>query len=773
MYQTGGFLKVAGEKCEECTLTGRPVMTGYGNKDADILLVGEAPVESEIRRGKPFVSRAGELLDAILSKVNIDREDLWITNTCLCQPTENKSPTKSEVQCCYARLISEIKEVNPTVIVTMGNVALEALTGKKGITKHIGSYEYNDTLDAWVIYSIHPAAGLRRPGWQRDLEVAFHLAKSLVEKATIGDQIPIHYKVIDNPDDFYLRSRYDAVLDLEWSSDQKVLCMGLGNEDEVVIYDREVLRDPEVVEEIESYIRMNGLIGQNLKSDIGVLARDKELGFSDLTLMSTWMDPDGPYRDDTMLMSYALDARKGIHGLKDLAKRLLHVGEYDKPIKPYIKEMENCPKDLMYKYNAMDVVYNSLIAKQLREQMNDRVHTLYTQRLMPAARALCAMEVRGTFINRLELAKLESHFTKQLEDLIQEIYLMAGEEFNINSHQQLASILYDKMELPIPLQRKVNKEAFAMLEEYHPIIPAIQQYKALSKIQGTYVQGVASKITPLGKIHTNFNIHGTTTGRLSSSGPNLQNIPARTDLGKKIKKVFIPSRKDYTLFEFDYSQAELRVLAYLSGDETLLDAFHNDKDIHTVTSAGIFGVPMDEVTEEQRNIGKTCNFAILYGVSPYGLKKQINSTKEEAAEAIKGWFATYPRAEEFMVKQQHKALKEGYVETVTGRVREFPAVGPMNASIMRMAGNTPVQGTASDITLDAVIRIEKVSRGLPFNVLLTVHDSVLLEADERTFDVEMVRGIMLKTAEEIVEGKVPFVVDVKKGPNWGDMEEIE
>lgn len=773
MYQTGGYLKIAGEKCEECPLRGRPVVPGYGNEEADVVLVGEAPGENEVKRGKPFVGRSGQLLNTTLEKVGIDRDSLWVTNTCLCHPVDNRDPNKEEIASCHDRLVGEIKEVNPSIIVVMGNVALHTLTGKKGITKHIGAYEYSEEFEAWIVYSLHPAAGLRRPGWKQDLETAFHLVKSLLEDKRVGEEIEVNYEVIDQPEDFKLPPSEKPVIDLEWSSNEEILCMGVGDEDMVYVYDREVLFYPEVVEQLTEYIRTHPISGQNFKSDVGVMSRDKEIGLPVFTKDDNWFDErQSPYSHDTMLMSYAIDPRKGIHGLKVLAKRFLHVGEYDAEIKPYIREMENCPKDLMYKYNAMDVCYNALLRDRLLEEMNDRAGKLYYNRLMPAARALCSIEVRGTAIDRLGLAQLDREFENKLSRMEQEIYGMAGEEFNINSHQQLADILYDKMELPIPVYRKVNKEAFAMLEKYHPIIPTLQEYKALNKMQGTYVHGIQKKIRG-SKLHTNFNIHITATGRLSSSGPNLQNIPTRSDLGRKIKKMFIPSRKNLTLYEYDYSQAELRVLAYLSGDETLLDAFHQDKDIHLVTAAGIFGVSMEDITKAQRDVGKTCNFAILYGVSGHGLMKQINSSKEEAEKAIKGWFATYPKAEEYMIAQQQKALKKGYVTTVTNRIREFPATGPMNGSTMRKAGNTPVQGTASDITLDALIHLEKVSRGLPFNVLLTVHDSVLLEADERTFDTTVPKDVMLRAAEEIVEGTVPFKVDIKKGKNWGDMEEIE
>lgn len=741
-----------GANCEDCDLIEQPFVGSVGNKDADIAVIGKAPSADEVKKGKPFTDRAGEILNGILKEVGIERSELYMTNTVCCKPEDNRDPRAKEYKSCHGRMINELEEVDPDIILIMGNIPLRSMLGETGITKWRGGVEEYPGKDWIVIPTFHPASILRNPSWRDDVVEDLRLTKKISERGlSVLEEHEPDYQWLTTTEAMVKLSRMDeVVVDVETSSEGSLLCIGFAD---VRYPDKQYIIS---YEHINSNLQFkNYMIAHNMKFEAQVFWRHGiECNFT--------------MCDDTMLMHYAMDPRKGQHGLKKLANNYFHAGNYDQDIQQYITEMEKCPEDLMFRYNALDVYFTAKLYNKFVEEMSEREQYVYNRLLIPTMQTLTEMEYKGIPIDVEELERTEKYLDGKLHSITERIYEFAGKEFNLNSWQQKAEVLYEDLEIPIPGRLSTDKDALEKIKDYHPIIPLMQEYNKLNKLQGTYTKGMKEKLDEENKLHTNFNVHGTETGRLSSSGPNLQNIPKRGEHAGLVKNLFVPE-EGKVLWEADFSQAELRCLAYYSNDPTLMETFHKRDDIHTTTAAGIYEVSPEDVTEEQRDVGKTANFAILYGVSPHGLSKLLDSSKEEAKEVIKGWFNLYPKAEEFMREVQEKALEDGYVDTPTGRRRYFYPAGNNTGFIRRQAGNTPIQSLAWDVTRESMVDIHLQG----YDIRLTVHDSVIGMSDKDEFDPYPIKKTMEESANELLNHKVPFVVDISVGLSWGDMEELD
>ena len=368
--------------------------------------------------------------------------------------------------------------------------------------------------------------------------------------------------------------------------------------------------------------------------------------------------------------------------------------------------------------------------------------------------------------------------TEQQEKLRARIYELADCEFNINSPKQLGEVLFEKLNLP--RSRKLRKsgqystavEVLEELAESHELPRMVLDYRQLSKFKSTYVDVLPKLIDPKTKrLHTSFNQAGAATGRVSSSNPNLQNIPIRTEMGREIRSAFVP-RDHTTMLSADYSQVELRILAHMSGDAGLIDAFTNDADIHRSTAAEVLGVPAEEVDSEQRGRAKAVNFGIVYGLTPFGLAQQLGIGRDEAGEFIDRYFNRYPGVRDYIENSLVEARETGITRTLFGRHRQIPEINSRNgmrrSMAERMAINAPLQGTAADIIKLAMIRIadELRERKIETRMVLQIHDELLFEVPASEMDViDLVRDWMSGVAEL----KVPLVVDTKTGPNWKDL----
>ena len=402
---------------------------------------------------------------------------------------------------------------------------------------------------------------------------------------------------------------------------------------------------------------------------------------------------------------------------------------------------------------------------------------LYDEIELPLVEVLAAMEQNGVYVNRKNLEEKAAEVGKKIEEIQQDIYTLAGTEFNINSPKQLGEVLFERLELPPTKKTKTgystNAEVLESLRYQHPIIEQILAYRMWTKLKSTYLDAIGELIHPeSGRVHTSFNQMVTATGRLSSSDPNLQNIPVRTEEGKTIRALFEPGEGYDYLLSADYSQIELRLLAHMSGDESFIDAFCQNQDIHARTASEVFGVPLAEVTPTLRSRAKAVNFGIVYGISDYGLSRDLHIPKKEAASYIDSYFARYPGIRKFMDDTVVVAHETGCVTTLYGRRRELPAIKSRNfmqrSLAERMAMNTPIQGTAADIIklamIEAYHRLQDA--GVKSRILLQVHDELVLETTEK--ERETVSKILKESMEQVAKLSVPLLIDIHSGKNWAE-----
>ena len=482
------------------------------------------------------------------------------------------------------------------------------------------------------------------------------------------------------------------------------------------------------------------------------------------------METDFPWEGipffDTTIAAYLLDPTRTTYPLSYLA------GLFKKP-EIYADEM----KDFASKGAAVSLFLLSIYEDARDMLKKNGVEKLYDEVEQPLVKVLAAMEKAGIATDTKRWEEVHADMKSREEALISKIYEEAGEEFNINSPKQLGHILFEKMGLPAGKKTKTGYSTAAdvleELAEQYPFVKNILEYRSLSKLISTYLEALPLLIRKeTGRIHTTFNQTVTATGRLSSSDPNLQNIPGRTEEGKKIRSLFVPGEGYDSFISSDYSQVELRVLAHMSEDEGLIRAFLNKEDIHRRTAAEVMGIPFEDVTPEQRSHAKAVNFGIIYGISDFGLARQLGITRTAAADYIKAYFERYPSIHAFMNRMIEDARKTGRAVTLYGRYRELADINSKNfqrrSFAERTAMNTPIQGTAADIMKMAMIAVyDKMKAGnFKSRVLLQVHDELVAEvtADEK----EAVAKLLKETMESVVSLRVPLVADVNEGKNWAE-----
>ncbi len=412
------------------------------------------------------------------------------------------------------------------------------------------------------------------------------------------------------------------------------------------------------------------------------------------------------------------------------------------------------------------------------ELKNEGLWKLFTEVEMQLVPVLRSMEANGIVLDIELLSTMSMELAEEIQKIETQIYAWVGHEFNLNSSQQLGKVLFEELKLPPSRKTKTGYSTDAIVLEglkgIHPVIGFLMDYRQFSKLKSTYVDALPHLInSQTGRIHTSFNQTVTATGRLSSSDPNLQNIPVRTDIGRKIRQSFIAPRHDWIILAADYSQIELRVLAYLSQAPGLLEAFANDEDIHTATAAQVFNVPPNEVSAEKRRIAKVVNFGVVYGMSDYGLQQATSLSRKEASDFIEAYFTRYSGINEYLSSTIKQATEKGYVQTVLGRRRYIPDIKASNYQVRqsaeRMAINMPVQGTAADIIKLAMIKVqhEMNHSNLKSKMILQVHDELIFEvpSDEQ----DLMQKLLQETMSKAMDIGIPLKVDMKSGKNWGEV----
>ncbi|MEK4222787.1 DNA polymerase I [Bacillus sp. FSL W8-0116] len=482
---------------------------------------------------------------------------------------------------------------------------------------------------------------------------------------------------------------------------------------------------------------------------------------------------------DLLLASYLINPSESPSDFADVAK--LHgfnEVQSDEAIYGKGAKLKLPDREIYEEHIARKAVGLTKLAETCRDVLkeNDQLSLFYDLE-MPLALILADMEWTGVKVDVDRLTEMGDELHNRLQEIEKEIYELAGQEFNINSPKQLGHILFEKMGLPVIKKTKTgystSADVLEKLESSHEIVRYVLEYRQLGKLQSTYIDGLLKVVHQnTHKVHTRFNQALTQTGRLSSADPNLQNIPIRLEEGRKIRQAFVPSEKDWVIFSADYSQIELRVLAHISGDQKLIEAFREDMDIHTKTAMDVFHVQKEEVTSNMRRQAKAVNFGIVYGISDYGLSQNLGITRKEAGQFIERYFASYPDVKEYMDEIVREAKRKGYVTTLLHRRRYLPEITSRNFNVRsfaeRTAMNTPIQGSAADIIKKAMIdmaeRLKKEQ--LKSRMLLQVHDELIFEVPPD--EIETMKKIVPDVMEHAVELKVPLKVDYAYGPTWYD-----
>jgi len=592
---------------------------------------------------------------------------------------------------------------------------------------------------------------------------------------------PHNYKLIENEEEMrclcdFLSTQDFLVLDTETTSTNTIEAELVGLSFSVKEQEAFYVPVPALREEAEKIVNIFKTlyenpkilkIGQNIKYDLEVLKNYNVELAGEL-----W---------DTMIAHYLIQPELR-HNMDYMAETLLnyktvHIDELIGPKGKAQRSMRDLTPAEVYEYACEDADITLRLKNALEPKLKElNMETLFHEIEMPLVRVLAEMEMNGVRIDTDSLAETSKELTQRMNSIEQEIYELAGERFNIASPKQVGDMLFGKLQIvEKPKKTKTgqfvtSEEVLQQLRTKHPVVEKILEHRGLKKLLGTYVDALPKLINPrTGHIHTSFNQTVTATGRLSSSDPNLQNIPVRGEDGKEIRKAFIPE-DGCEFFSADYSQIELRVMAHLSGDENMQEAFRSGYDIHAATAAKIYHESLDSVTKDQRTRAKRANFGIIYGITVFGLAERLDISRKEATELIDGYFATYPKVLQYMERAKETARAKGYVETMFHRRRYLPDIASHNATVRgfaeRNAINAPIQGSAADIIKVAMVRIyDRFKReGIRSKMILQVHDELNFSVipEER----EQVEKIVLNEMQKAFPLSVPLVADSGWGKNW-------
>ena len=545
------------------------------------------------------------------------------------------------------------------------------------------------------------------------------------------------------------------------------MAVAFGEEDVYFFKANEELTSDVLVELLTSS-KANDYITMNLKPQLKWLGMIEKKQNGAMSLLNLF---------DAVIAAYLLNPLKGDYPYEDIAKDyagLMIPSRADLLGKLSVEAAFTEKQEEALKYVCFEA-YTAWKSKQtLEAELKDtEMYQLFKDIEMPLVFTLADMEATGIILDAQDLKEYSDKLAVRIAELETQIYAAAGEEFNINSPKQLGVILFEKLELPYGKKTKTGystaAEVLEKLAPEAPIVADILEYRTLAKLKSTYADGLVNFIAEDGRVHTNFNQTITATGRLSSTDPNLQNIPIRIELGRLIRKAFL-SAEGCVFMDADYSQIELRVLAHMSGDEKLIEAYQQAQDIHRITASQVFHIPFDEVTDLQRRNAKAVNFGIVYGISSFGLSQDLSISKKEAAEYIERYFETYPKIKLFLDKLVADAKENGYVTTMFGRRRPIPELSSSNFMQRsfgeRVAMNAPIQGTSADIIKIAMNRVHDalIEQGLKSRLTVTVHDELLIETAKD--EIEKVEAILVEGMKQAAELAVTLEVEAHAGTNW-------
>jgi DNA polymerase-1 len=608
----------------------------------------------------------------------------------------------------------------------------------------------------------------------RELEMQVNPTPSVIQSP--GD---VTYKIVDD-----LQSLNDLV---KYLSQQKTICVDTETTNLHPMRSKLVGIGVAVEPQKAWYIPVNGQLGSDtVISSLKPLFENPQIGFYghnfkyDYHMLLNYDITVANICFDTILASYLLNSHSRQHSLDYLSLELF--GKVKISIQELIGKgknqlsMADVPLDKISTYCCEDVDYTIRIKEVLAPQLEERgLNALFYELELPLLSVLAKMERHGIFVDKEYLKQLSSELSKDIASLAEDIYALAGETFNLNSPKQLSQILFEKLGIRPPRKtatgHSTNADVLEALKTDYPIAAKLLEYRSLEKLRSTYVETLPDEIHPITqRIHCNFNQSVAATGRLSCQDPNLQNIPVRTEVGRKIREAFRPQLQGWSYLAADYSQIELRLLAHLSEDPMLLNAFQANEDIHTFTASQIFNIPIDQVTKEQRYQAKTVNFGIMYGQQAFGLSQELGIDPKTAAAFIQMYFQRYHKVKEFLDRSKDLARRTGKAVTLLGRERLIPEIKSPNVNIRtmaeRLAVNTPLQGTQADLIKMAMLEIDQklAERNLKAYMILQIHDELLFEVPEQ--ELEEVKQLVFQAMVNVMPLKVPLVVDINLGKNW-------
>ena len=832
------------KSCLGINLKNKTVKVGSrGNVKSKIMIVGESPGRNEDVKNKPFVGKAGKLLWNILKGLGIDNPDefFFTTNITRCRPPlkngkDFEPPTKM-IKSCNVFLQEELKKVNPNLVILLGNTPLKVFSGIKGILKVRGMESWSEKYNVKYIATVHPSYCLRRIEAEEylriDLEKALRVCDS--KKISKDNSIVKYYSCYDfeNPKDLsvlkkvykIIKNKNIIAFDIETNTlypklkGARILCISFSwgfGKSAVIPLDHDKIHPSYPVEEVKNIVKKILVdseikkIAHNAKFDMGFI--QGVLGYRVKGFFF-----------DTMIAHYLLD-ENGKHGLKSLASDFTSMGNYEFEIKNKLKELNkkddgfgnygNVDLNTLFEYSLKDsdATFRLYELFKVKIDKDDGLKYLMNELYKYLPEILYTMELNGIKISLKYLDRYENRLKNKIDKVYGKVRLLEevkrferslnikyktdkkiNETFeieleegdkgyrkiNLNSPKQLSDLLFKVCKIKSVQTTdsggdSTGAKVLERLKNEHELVPLIQEHRKAEKIITTYTRKYRDLVYPDGKLRGQFNIIGTVTGRFSSDNPNLQN----TLRDKDFKRIFRPS-KDW-LVEADYSQIEFRLMAALSGDKKMIRAYKKGEDLHAITASGLFNVPLDKVTSEQRFWGKQINFTINYGAGEWNIAQQLNIPIAKARKFRKRYYKTFPKLKDYQNKQYRLAEKKGYVKNVFGRYRRLPSIWSRDdrevIDTKLKASNAPIQGTAADITSLALIKIYQAMKkeGYKSLIVATIHDSILFDVVDAELNglIKLVKLIM-EGFEFDFMGEVPLEVGVKKGKTWGTMEEIK
>jgi DNA polymerase-1 len=751
-----------------------------------LAIIGMAPGNEELKQGKPFVGRSGSLLRETLIKAQLPTP--IITNALLCKPIDEKKVDKKAILNCRGRLIAEIKQIKPKLIITLGNIALQALQNdfKLKIGQVISTpLQWVEDESITVLPNYHPAKILRNPGDYKTFQNCFLYAKQLLDGESKKDPGETHYIIIENEEqakavtEFLINLNPSDVIscDIETTSlkisKAVILCVGFS-----FAKNKSIIFTPEFLPYVKYILEHSRakFVYHKSQYDTGVMQ---------------WQGINANVDHDTILLHYAINENVGRHDLKLLSRLFLGAGHYEDVVVDKAN-MQALPKETLAKYCSQDCDYTLQLFNLFHSEVvnNSYTNLLYNQILIPGVNFLRRVTQTGFMIDQSYLEQYKVKLDSEIKHIKVKIatdfghlydrdtYMResgaksAPKELNIGSHKQLGWLIYDKLHLHPTIHTKVvkstDKDVLGSIYDDHPIVPELLKYSEKIKLMNTYVEGIEENVDEDGRLRSTFNLQTTVTGRLSSSDPNLQNIPRTPE----IKKIF-KAKEGSILLEADYSQLEVRVLAYVSQDKFLIDLYNNNKDIHNTIAKKIYG---ENFTDENRTNVKSVNFRIVYGGTAFSIHQEFGMSLREAQMIIDEWFDAAKEAKIYLDNCIETLKNNGIFTTPMGRSRRFGVISA-DKEQQNECKNFTIQSIASDLTLLSAMKLEDLIAPYNAKIINLVHDSIIIELDNDKNKVEnvcnLVYNIMKETPKKYLNTAIPFKCEIKYGYNWGEMIKFE